>query len=163
MIGWLVAWKCLVACVFFESSQQPTCPQVRQRRRCTQLSPIFKQSSHPLALGVTSRIWSRWLHCCAICFCSPSLMLLDALASFRKDQWQQKRLQHPPLFLKDCIPASSIEEVLCFSFTIGASPKTTRRDFQWQRGTHPGGTVSPRPAAPVVRCLLLHPSRRHLQ
>src|SRR5579864_6431210 len=86
MIGWLVAWKCLVACLFFESSQQPTCPQVRQRRRCTQLSPIFKQSSHPLALGVTSRIWSRWLHCCAICFCSPSLMLLDALASFRKDQ-----------------------------------------------------------------------------
>src|SRR2546421_13007645 len=85
MIGWLVAWKCLVACLFFESSQQPTCPQVRQRRRCTHVSPVFKQSSHPLALGVTSRIWSRWLHCCAICFCSPSLMLLDALASFRKD------------------------------------------------------------------------------
>src|SRR5690349_21875608 len=80
MIGWLVVWKCLVACLFFESSQQPTCPQVRQRRRCTQLSPIFKQSSHPLALGVTSRIWSRWPHCCAICFCSPSLMLLPLFA-----------------------------------------------------------------------------------
>src|SRR6266568_3100161 len=41
MSGWLVAWKCLVACLFFEESQQPTCPHVRQRRRCTQLSPIF--------------------------------------------------------------------------------------------------------------------------
>src|SRR5215470_8775736 len=48
---------------------------MRQRRRCTQLSPVFKQSSHPLALGVTSRIWSRWLQCRAICFRSPSLML----------------------------------------------------------------------------------------
>src|SRR5260370_15276346 len=45
MIGWLVAWKCLVACLFFEESQQPTCPHVRQRRRCTQVSPIFKQRS----------------------------------------------------------------------------------------------------------------------
>src|SRR6266852_318045 len=167
MIGWLVAWKCLVACLFFEESQQPTCPHVRQSRRWTQVSPIFKQSSHPLELGVTSRIWSRWRHCCAMCLCFLSLMLLDALASFRKDHmnsclctllskrshivlllffspaqpslcttsyaarsigsstqncsdvptaallraWQQKRLQHPPLFLKDCIPASSIAEV----------------------------------------------------
>src|SRR5712692_4441468 len=73
MIGWLVAWKCLVAYLFFESSQQPTCPQVRQRRRCTQVSPVFRQSSHPLALGVTSCIWSRWLHCFVICSCFPSL------------------------------------------------------------------------------------------
>src|SRR5260370_40486975 len=62
MIGWLVAWKCLVACLFFESSQQPTCPHERRRRRFTQVSPIFKHSSHPLALGVTSRIGSRCVH-----------------------------------------------------------------------------------------------------
>src|SRR3712207_7399180 len=41
------AWKCPVACLFFECSQQPTCPQISQRRRCTQVSPIFRQSSHP--------------------------------------------------------------------------------------------------------------------
>ncbi len=36
MIGWRVAWKCLVAWRFGELSQQPTWPQVRHRRRCTQ-------------------------------------------------------------------------------------------------------------------------------
>src|SRR3989442_5378962 len=33
---------------------------------------LFRQSSHPLELGVTSRIWSRWLHGCVMCVCSPS-------------------------------------------------------------------------------------------
>src|SRR6266566_4683218 len=65
IIGWFVAWKCLVACLFFESLQQPTCPHSRQRRRCTHVSPILKQSSQPFALGVTCRIWSRWVHCVA--------------------------------------------------------------------------------------------------
>src|SRR6266849_3951248 len=77
MIGWLVAWKCWVACLFFEESQQPTCPHVRQRRRCTHVSPIFKQSSHPCALGVTSRIWSRCVHVVAIV--SSSLLRREAL------------------------------------------------------------------------------------
>src|SRR5260221_328640 len=44
----------------------------------------------------------------------------------------------------------SVSFLLCFSFTFGASPKTTRRGFQWQRGTYPGRTGSPRPAAPVI-------------
>src|SRR2546428_6397573 len=57
MIGCCVWRKCLVACLFFESSQQPTCPHVRHKRRCTHSSPVFRQSSHPSALGVTSRIW----------------------------------------------------------------------------------------------------------
>src|SRR6266700_578061 len=61
-IGWFVAWKCLVACLFLEESQQPTCPHSRQRRRCTHVSPIFKQSSQPFALGVTCRIWLRCVH-----------------------------------------------------------------------------------------------------
>jgi hypothetical protein len=47
MIGCFVAWKCAVACLFGESSQQPTCPHVRHSRRCTQLPPILRQSSHP--------------------------------------------------------------------------------------------------------------------
>ncbi len=49
----LAPWKCLVACLCGELSQQPTWPQVRQRRRCTQGEPIFKHSSQPSALGVT--------------------------------------------------------------------------------------------------------------
>src|SRR5207249_11350501 len=58
MIGCCVWRKCLVACLFFESSQQPTCPHVRHNRRCTHSSPVFRQSSHPSALGVTSWIWA---------------------------------------------------------------------------------------------------------
>jgi hypothetical protein len=58
MIGWEVAWKCLVACLFLDESQQPTWPQIRHMRRCTQRSPVWRQSSQPLALGVTCWIWS---------------------------------------------------------------------------------------------------------
>src|SRR4029077_11416688 len=46
-----VAWKCLVACRFFESSQQPTCPQVLQSRRWTQVSPSLRYSSQPRLRG----------------------------------------------------------------------------------------------------------------
>jgi hypothetical protein len=56
MMGWLVARKCFVACLFFEESQQPTCPQVRHILKWTQRSFIFKHSSQPGALGLTSRI-----------------------------------------------------------------------------------------------------------
>src|SRR5260221_9085083 len=90
MIGWLVAWKCLVACLFFESSQQPTCPHSRQRRKCTQVSPIFKQSSHPLALGVTSRIWSRCVHrfAISISFTYSTYKAILYLAHERARPWQ---------------------------------------------------------------------------
>ena len=53
--GWRVAWKCLVACLFFELSQHPTCPHPRHRRRCTQVSPIARHSSHPEVRAATSR------------------------------------------------------------------------------------------------------------
>src|SRR5690606_32362235 len=63
MTGWPVAWKCFVACLFFDESQQPTWPQVLHIRRLTQLSPDCRHSSHPSGVpGSTSRIWSRWLH-----------------------------------------------------------------------------------------------------
>src|SRR6266567_5877735 len=101
MIGCLVVWKCLVACLFFESSQHPTCPQVRQRRRCTQVSPVFKQSSQPFALGVTCRIWSRWVHCVAKIVSFP--MFSDAFcqigASCLDGRSSQARLRLPP---NDC-------------------------------------------------------------
>src|SRR5580704_6974692 len=57
MMGCFVSWKCLVACLFFEESQQLTLPHSRHRRRWTQVSPIFMHSSQPLVRGVTGRIW----------------------------------------------------------------------------------------------------------
>src|SRR5438552_16206197 len=56
MTGWPVAWKCFVACLFLEESQQPTCPHVRHSRRCTHFSPVARHSSQPSELGVTGRI-----------------------------------------------------------------------------------------------------------
>src|SRR5882724_11541222 len=58
MMGCFVAWKCLVACLFFELSQQPTWPHYLQSRRCTQVSPIFRHSSQPWTFALTLRIWS---------------------------------------------------------------------------------------------------------
>src|ERR1700757_2122280 len=60
MIGCCVARKCFVACLFFESSQQPTCPQVRQRRRCTHVSPAARHSSQPAVLGLFVTTKLRW-------------------------------------------------------------------------------------------------------
>src|SRR5579872_255146 len=62
MMGWPVWWKCLVAWRWGELSQQPTCPQMRQSRKCTQREPIFRHSSQPSALGVTLRIAETCAH-----------------------------------------------------------------------------------------------------
>src|SRR5580692_6741306 len=63
MMGCLVLWKCFVACLFLELSQQPTWPHSRHNRRCTQGSPIFKHSSQPCGVfGFTGLIWLRWVH-----------------------------------------------------------------------------------------------------
>src|SRR2546430_15740722 len=48
-----------VACLFFDSSQQPTCPQVRHSRRCTQVSPILRHSSQPRSEEHTSELQSQ--------------------------------------------------------------------------------------------------------
>src|ERR1700688_1609736 len=61
MTGCWVAWKCLVACLLGESSQQPTWPQLRQIRRCSHSLPLFRHSSQPSALGVTLRMPAMWL------------------------------------------------------------------------------------------------------
>src|SRR5208283_5347955 len=61
--GWAVLWKCLVACLFFDESQQPTWPQDRHIRRCTQRSPVFTQSSQTRVVGSVTRIPSRCVHC----------------------------------------------------------------------------------------------------
>src|SRR5437867_11245665 len=77
MMGWRLAWKCFVAWRFGESSQQPTWPQVRQSRKCTHLERVFRHSSQPRALGVTSRIESSWAHASA----------MGSSLRFRDDGW----------------------------------------------------------------------------
>jgi hypothetical protein len=69
MIGCPLSWKCILAWRCGEESQQPTCPQVRHRRKWTHLEPILRQSSQPSALGVTSRIIFR----CGSTISFPSL------------------------------------------------------------------------------------------
>lgn len=49
--GCPVSAACLLACFAGDESQQPTWPQARHRRRCTQVPPTARQSSHP------SRVW----------------------------------------------------------------------------------------------------------
>src|SRR5207249_2147961 len=44
-------------------------------RRCTQLSPICKHSSHPWALGVTSWIWFVCVHRVAMLVISRNLAI----------------------------------------------------------------------------------------
>src|SRR6202163_2731470 len=66
MTGCCVAWKCFVACLLGESSQQPTCPQVRQIRKCSHTLPLFRHSSQPSALGVTLGVPLRWVQPFAI-------------------------------------------------------------------------------------------------
>src|SRR5580698_4850865 len=68
MMGCPVAWKCLVACLLGESSQQPTWPQVRQIRKCSHTLPLFRHSSQPSALGVTSRMPAIWVQPFAMLF-----------------------------------------------------------------------------------------------
>src|SRR2546423_1545553 len=55
-IGCAVARACFVACLFLDESQQPTCPQLSQSRRCTQVSPILRHSSQPFVFGLGFRI-----------------------------------------------------------------------------------------------------------
>src|SRR5258708_40182361 len=67
MIGCLVRWKCLVACLFLEESQHPTWPHSMHKRRCTQVSPIFRHSSQPLVCGVTLWMWLKCVQALMIC------------------------------------------------------------------------------------------------
>src|SRR5215469_1488046 len=63
MRGWEAWWKCLVACLFFDESQQPTWPHSRQSRKCTQVSPVFTQSSHTCVSVLVNLICLRCEHC----------------------------------------------------------------------------------------------------
>ena len=49
--GWLCCSQCPRACRFLELSQQPTCPQSRQDRRWTQVSPMATHWSQPVDPG----------------------------------------------------------------------------------------------------------------
>src|ERR1700737_5271753 len=53
MTGWPVARQCAVAWRASESSQQPMCPQVAQRRRWNHQPPAWSHSAQPAPLGGT--------------------------------------------------------------------------------------------------------------
>src|SRR3954463_10783155 len=75
MSGWLVLWKCLVACRFGESSQQLTTPQVRHILRWTHQLPIFMHSAHPSGVrGSTLRTASRCVQAFAVMAMSRTLL-----------------------------------------------------------------------------------------
>jgi hypothetical protein len=57
--GCFTAWKCLVACLFFEESQQPIWPQIRHKRKCSQRSPIATHSGQTCVVVVVIFISSR--------------------------------------------------------------------------------------------------------
>src|SRR5437868_12136981 len=59
--GCLVRWKCLVACLFLDESQQPTCPHSKHSRRWTQLSPVLMQSSQTSTSVDLNLICFKWL------------------------------------------------------------------------------------------------------
>src|ERR1700722_7769830 len=63
MTGWPDSWKCAVACLLGEESQQLTSPHVRQSRKCSQWPPIFMHSPQPEGVcGSTSSICSTCVH-----------------------------------------------------------------------------------------------------
>src|SRR6478735_950000 len=70
MSGCLLRWKCLVACLFLDESQQPTCPHSRHSRRWTQLSPVLMQSSQTSVSVDLNLICFKWLQLWAMA--SPS-------------------------------------------------------------------------------------------
>src|SRR5947207_38741 len=80
MIGWPDSWKCAVACRFGELSQQPMWPQVSHMRRCTQLPPIFRQSSQP-GIDVGSSVTSTWPRC--VHWALTALVLQEVLGSWK--------------------------------------------------------------------------------
>src|SRR5262249_30827983 len=47
MTGCPVSWKCRVACLPTDESQQPTWPHVRHSRSSTQRAPSRRHSTHP--------------------------------------------------------------------------------------------------------------------
>src|SRR5262249_2753810 len=79
MTGWPVAWKCFVACLFLDESQQPMWPHVRQSRRCTHRSPVARHCSQPCDWGVTGRICST---CGQVCGVIAVLLLVEAVSRF---------------------------------------------------------------------------------
>ena len=59
IIGWCVAWKCLVACLPSTGRSSRHVRRTAAPADEPRLSPVFKQSSQPLALGVTCWIEAK--------------------------------------------------------------------------------------------------------
>src|SRR5712664_67358 len=81
MIACLELRKCLRAWRFLESSQQPTCPQVLHKRRCTQVSPMARHSWQPSPPGITALTVLRCVHCSRVLAIHPVSMYHDSVPS----------------------------------------------------------------------------------
>src|SRR6202047_3881756 len=88
MTGCFVTRKCFVACLFGDWSQHPTWPQVRQTRRCNQESPNLRHSSHPRALGRTSRITATCLQYLAETTASPPPLSFNPVSISRRGRFE---------------------------------------------------------------------------
>ena len=64
--GCLLLWKCLVARLFLDESQQATLPHSKQSRRWTHRSPILTHSSQTRLSVLEIFIWLRWVQEVAI-------------------------------------------------------------------------------------------------
>src|ERR1041385_547702 len=81
--GCLLRWKCLVACLFFDESQQPTFPHSRHKRRCTHVSPVLMQSSQTSVSVDLNLICFMWLQLCAMGFLLKAAPLGRTSGGFR--------------------------------------------------------------------------------
>src|SRR5580658_10564283 len=60
--GYPIRWKCFLACLFLDESQQPTCPQERHIRKWSQLSPTLMQSSQTCSSVLVILISVKCVH-----------------------------------------------------------------------------------------------------
>src|SRR2546426_4981080 len=61
--GWCERWKCLVACLLGEESQQPTCPQDMHSRRWTHSPPLAQPDRKSTRLNSSHLVISYAVFC----------------------------------------------------------------------------------------------------
>jgi hypothetical protein len=93
-MGCLAAKACPRGCRSGEESQQPTCPQVRNSRRCTHGDPRARHSSQPSGVrGVTG--WTR-LRCGSVATVMLAVLLCYACPHARQGRRTGRTGASPP-------------------------------------------------------------------
>src|SRR5579862_3392804 len=90
--GWCVSWKCFVACLPTDESQQPTCPQVWHWRNETHFVPSFRHSSQ--AMGFLSGAKSDSVRF-SRCSHGPFIYFSFGLCwSYSQSSWNEESVQN---------------------------------------------------------------------